>query len=104
MKIILCKEKSIEDEGLRRDYSYRIVEVEGKKGAIKNKMFYGIEVERRDFINGELVNIERDGEKLISSDCEKVKSLFNKAYTYLISPIHFIDIFSNEIDELRFNL
>ena len=104
MKIILCKEKSIEDEGLRRDYSYRILEVEGRKGVVKNKMFYGIEVERRDFINGELVNIERDGEELISSDRDKVQNIFNKAYTYLISPIHFIEIFSNEIDELRFNL
>ncbi|MCM1988467.1 DUF6514 family protein [Oceanirhabdus seepicola] len=104
MKIILSKEKSVEDEGLRRDYCYRIVEVEGRKGIVKNKMFYGIEIERRDFINGELVNIERDGEELISSDRDKVLNIFNKAYTYLISPIHFIEIFSNEIDELRFNL
>jgi len=104
MKIILCKEKSIEDEGLRRDYSYRVVEIEGRRGVVNNKMFYGIEVERRDFIDGELVNIERDGEELISSDRERVLNILNKAYTYLISPIHFIEIFSNEIDELRFNL
>lgn len=101
MKIILSKEKSICDEGITRDYSYRITETDKKIGDLK---FFGIEIERRDYLDGALKTIQRDGEKIISPDYDFVENILNRAYENVVSPIHFIEIFGEDIDKEYFKL
>lgn len=60
---------------------------------------YGIEIERQDVVNGELVNIERDCVKNISPDRDKVHNLLELLYNHEVSPIHLIDVIGDYIDE-----
>lgn len=64
-----------------------------------NIQSYGIEVERRDFLNGDLVNIDHDGVKNVSSDRFKVHNLLKILYENIVSPINFIEVIGECIDE-----
>ncbi len=83
-------------------YSYRMT-----KGIIRlpfgeNGMevqSYGIEVERQDIINGVTSNIERDSLKSISPYRHKVHNLLKMLYDNEVSPIHFIDVVGEYVDE-----
>lgn len=95
----LCRSEYIEN--VKYDYSYRVVKnkvtfPEIYKAQIES---YGIEIERRDIVNGCLINIERDCVKNISPDKIKVKSLVEMLYENIVSPIHLIDILGEYIDE-----
>lgn len=60
---------------------------------------YGIEIERQDMINGNVVNIERDCIKSISPKRHKVHNLLKLLYDNNVSPIHLIDVLGEYIDE-----
>lgn len=62
----LCRSEDTKD--MRYDYSYRVVKNKVSFPEIYKVQIesYGIEVERRDIVNGFLVNIERDYVKNIS--------------------------------------
>lgn len=64
-----------------------------------NIQSYGIEVERKDFLNGELINIDHDGVKNVSSDRYKVHNLLKILYENIVSPINFIEVIGECIDE-----
>lgn len=81
-------------DNLRHDYDYRIIET--KYNGVDT---YGIEVERRDFNNDVLVNVERDSIHKISYCLEKVKELLSILYKNEVSPIHLIDIIGDKVDE-----
>lgn len=59
---------------------------------------FGIEVERQDFIEGNVVKIERDFISKISNNEEKVKGLLKLLYNYQVSPIHLVDILGEYVD------
>lgn len=58
-------------DNLRHDYQYRIIET--KYNEVNT---YGIEIERKDFNNDVLINIERNSIEKISYYLEKVRSFF----------------------------
>lgn len=87
----LCKELKVEDKNFK--FSYRLIETD-----FDGKEVYGIEVEREDFINNELTNIERDSVDRISPNKDKVFELVNKLYKFEVSPIHLIDIIGEDVD------
>lgn len=60
---------------------------------------YGIEIERQDVVNGQMVNIERDCVKSISPHRHKVHNLLKLLYDNQVSPVHLIDILGEYIDE-----
>ena len=68
-------------------------------GEFKGRQAYGIEVERQDVIDGDLVNIERDSVNNISTNKEKVKKLFDLVSKNNVSPIHLIDVIGEYVDE-----
>ena len=76
------------------NYSYRLIESDFHRGQA-----YGIEVERQDVIDGNLVNVERDSVKLISPNREKVEFLLDLLKKNNVSPIHLIDIIGEYVDE-----
>ncbi|WP_243449400.1 DUF6514 family protein [Clostridium acetobutylicum] len=59
---------------------------------------YGIEVERKDFVDNKIVNIERDDIKNISVEKEKVHNLMEILYKNVVSPIHFIEVIGSYVD------
>lgn len=95
----LTRSEYIDD--MRCDYSYRVIKnkvafPEIYKAEIQS---YGIEIERRDIVNGILINIERDFVKNISPCKSKVCSLAQMLYSNTVSPLHLIDILGEYIDD-----
>lgn len=81
-------------DNLRHDYQYRIIET--KYNEVNT---YGIEIERKDFNNDVLINIERNSIEKISYYLEKVRELLSILYKNEVSPIHLVDIFGEKVDE-----
>lgn len=74
-------------------YNYRLL-----KESYLNGQAYGIEIERQDFKDGNLINIERDQIKKISSIEEKVNNLLDLIHRNKVSPIHIVDILGEYVD------
>lgn len=74
-------------------YNYRLIKEEYLNGQA-----YGIEVERQDFVEGILVNIERDEIRKISNIKEKVNNLLEIIHKNKVSPIHIVDILGEYVD------
>lgn len=93
MRVIknLCKEVRLEDKSYK--FCYRLIET-----CFKGDVVYGVEVERKDFKESILVNIERDSVNIISPNKEKVEKLVDKLHKYEVSPIHLIDVIGEDID------
>lgn len=87
MKIVknLYKEINLEDKCYK--FCYRLIE-----SCFKGTTVYGIEVERKDFKDSDLINIERDSVDKISPNKDKVEVLVEKLHKYEVSPIHLIDV------------
>lgn len=96
----MIKEIQVGDKTCKYEYMLTKGEVSlSYSSEIMNIQSYGIEVERRDFINGNLVNIDHDGVKNISSDRYKVHNLLKILYENIVSPINFVEIIGECIDE-----
>ena len=81
-------------DNLRHDYQYRIIET--KYNEVNT---YGIEIERKDFNNDVLINIERNSIEKISYYLENVRELLSILYKNEVSPIHLVDIIGEKVDE-----
>ncbi len=57
-----------------------------------------VEVERKDFKDSDLINIERDSVDKISPNKDKVEVLVEKLHKYEVSPIHLIDVIGEDVD------
>ena len=79
-KIININEKEVK-------YIYRMTE-----NNIRNKQAFGIEIERQDFIDGEVINLERDYVRLAADEEKKANDLLVLLFNNLVSPIHLVDI------------
>jgi len=94
--------KKVTDGDVDYNYFYRLV-----KNQITVSMYdeltkvqaYGIEIERQDVTNGEVICIQRDCVQNISPQRHKVKNLIKILYDNSVSPIHMIDILGEYIDE-----
>lgn len=93
MKIIKELTSVLEQEKIRYEYSYKIIETK-----ISEHSLFGIEVERVDYINGKMINIERERIDKISNELVKVEALHKLASSNLVSPIHLIDILGEYAD------
>ena len=59
---------------------------------------FGIEIERQDLVEGNIIQIERDFISKISNKEDKVKDLLKLIYDYQVSPIHLVDILGEYVD------
>lgn len=94
MKIVKNLVSVLETETTKYEYSYRITEVN-----LNKFILFGIEIERVDYINGKMVNIEREAIDKISEDLNKVEELHKLVSDNLVSPIHLIDILGEYADK-----
>ena len=94
--IILKNEKVVESvqDNSRYEYSYRLVKTD-----YRNMVAYGIEIERMDFNDENLINIERECINKISPVYNKVENMVDLLYKYRVSPIHLVDVLGETIDE-----
>ncbi len=89
-----CFNITVEKDDCKMNYFYRMT-----FGKIKDRQAYGIEVERQDIVNGDLVNIERNSINHISTDQAKVKKLFDLISKNNVSPIHLVEVIEEYINE-----
>lgn len=87
MKINKTLSKIINIEENEVKYIYRMTEKR-----IKNRQAFGIEIERQDFNNGEIINLERDSVSLVASEEMKANDILVMLFNNLVSPIHLVDI------------
>lgn len=87
MKINKTLSKIVNIEENEVKYIYRMTEKN-----IKNRQAFGIEIERQDFNNGEIINLERDSVSLVASEEMKANDILVMLFNNLVSPIHLVDI------------
>ena len=68
-------------------YIYRMTEK-----TIRNRQAFGIEIERQDFNDGQVVSLERDYVSLVASEEKKANDILLLLFNNLVSPIHLVDI------------
>ena len=68
-------------------YIYRMTEKN-----IINRQAFGIEIERQDFNDGQVVNLERDYVSLVASEEKRANDILLLLFNNLVSPIHLVDI------------
>ena len=68
-------------------YIYRMTEKN-----IRNRQAFGIEIERQDFNDGQVVSLERDYVSLVASEEKKAHDILLLLFNNLVSPIHLVDI------------
>ncbi|GIM28375.1 hypothetical protein CPJCM30710_10410 [Clostridium polyendosporum] len=82
-------------------YFYKLVRNELRLSIGEDKVkvqTYGIEVERYDISNGNLINTEIEAIASISPQRHKVHNLLKMVYDNGVSPIHLIDILGEYVD------
>lgn len=87
---------------IRHTYYYRLTKSDVKLDLIYdsiNVQAYGIEVERQDVIDGDLVKVVRDSIECISPYRHKVHNLVKMLHENVVSPIHLTYILGEYVDE-----
>lgn len=87
MRIKKSLSKIINIDNKEVKYIYRVTE-----NILKSRQAFGIEIERQDFNNGEIVNLERDAVSIVASEENKANDILMLLFNNLVSPIHLIDI------------
>jgi hypothetical protein len=102
MMVVESLNRSMNREEVTCNYFYRLIKgqaslvINGEKMTVQT---YGIEIERQDVREGEIVNIERDSVSSISPQRHKVHNLLRLLYDHEVSPIHLIDVIGEYVDE-----
>ena len=65
---------------------------------IRNRQAFGIEIERQDFEEGEVINLERDIVDIVASNQRKAEDILMLLFNNLVSPIHLVDIVGEYAD------
>ena len=91
--------KSLSTVVENRAYCYRILKSQfiNLQGNIVQA--YGIEIEKIEMINNEVISIERDMVEYISPILHKVSNLLSKLHSNNVSPIHLTDVIGEYVDD-----
>ena len=93
MRIKKSLSKRVDFDDKESRYIYRIVE-----NSIRNRQAFGIEIERQDFEEGEVINLERDIVDIVASNQRKAEDILMLLFNNLVSPIHLVDIVGEYAD------
>lgn len=102
MNIVDTLNASLVVDGIDHRYEYMISKTDitlFELGVKKEVQSYGIVVERRDIAGGKVISLERDSVENVSPQRHKVQALAKLLCENLVSPINFIDIIGEYIDE-----
>jgi hypothetical protein len=84
------------------NYWYRLVRgqvslsISGDKVLVQT---YGVEIERQDHLNGNVINIERDCISTISPQRYKIHNLLKMLYDNQVSPVHLVEVLGEYVDK-----
>ncbi|VYU59585.1 hypothetical protein [Clostridium tertium] len=93
MKVVNSLYTSLKNEDKEIKYLYRLTEESYRDGQA-----FGIEVERQDIVDGNVITIERDYIGKISTIEDKVRELLSLIHNYQVSPVHLVDILGEYVD------
>ncbi|WP_066896263.1 DUF6514 family protein [Clostridium nigeriense] len=93
MYIVNSLYSNVQNDGKESRYFFRMF----KENFLDGQAF-GIEIERQDLVEGNIIQIERDFISKISNKEDKVKDLLKLIYDYQVSPIHLVDILGEYVD------
>lgn len=102
MNIVDILSKSITNDDIEYEYEYRITKSDiflYNYGVNGNVQSYGIEIERKDIVDGKIINMERDCISNISPQRHKVQQLTKLLYDNGVSPINAVEILGDYVDE-----
>lgn len=102
MNIVDTLSKIVLADGIEYRYEYRITRANillSEYGINKEVQSYGLEVERRDLVDEKVINIERDNVVNISPQRHKVQGLAKLLYDNVVSPVNFIEVVGENIDD-----
>lgn len=102
MNIVDTLSKKIVSDGVEYRYEYRITKATillSEYGINREVQSYGIEVERKDLVDEKVINIEREIVKNISPQRHKVQELTKLLADNLVSPVNFIEVIGENIDD-----
>lgn len=94
MLVIESMKKKVENKELNCKYFYRLT-----KRNFEGNEFYGIEIERQDFKENKLINLERENVNYVDTEKNKAVELLNTLYVNDVSPIHLVDIIGEYSDK-----
>ena len=86
---------------IRHVYFYRLLKSNftmSSENNIIEVQSYGIEIERQDMVNEELVSIVREDIINVSSQRHKVHNLLKLLHDNIVSPIHLVDVIGEYVD------
>ena len=87
MKIRKSLSKIINIDDKEVKYIYRVIE-----SKLKGVQAFGIEVERQDLNNGQVINLERDSVNIVATKEKNANEILMLLFNNIVSPIHLVDI------------
>lgn len=107
MKIVESFKKTLTIGETTYNYDYRLTRNDSMiiSGRIVNLQTYGIEIERQDYCDNTVTNIERESILFISPQRHKVHNLLKLVFENEVSPLHLVEVLGEYVDEysLDFN-
>lgn len=95
MLVVESMKKKVINEELNCEYFYKLT-----KSSFEGNNFYGVEIERQDFKEEKLINIERENINYVEINKSKALELLNTLWANEVSPIHLIDIVGEYSDQI----
>ncbi|WP_010294759.1 DUF6514 family protein [Clostridium senegalense] len=102
MVIVESLKNVVEIDNVKYEYVYKLLESDYnfKNNEKCNSLkAYGIEVERKDTVKGQVVSNYKDFVRYISPKKEKVTEIIELLNNNIVSPIHLIDVIGEYVDE-----
>ena len=102
MKQIVNLERILEEGSKKYKYNYILTKndlsVSVEDGCVEVPA-YGIIVEKENYINGELIGIDKDSIENISPYRHKVQEMLKLLYENVVSPVHLVDVLGEKVDK-----
>lgn len=101
MSILKIIKNIVDCDEIVYEYSYHLIETHFNQNINDRKDIktYGIEVGRKDIINGQEVSSIKESIKYISPYKNKVDDLINMLHEHCVSPIHLVEVIGEYVDE-----
>lgn len=102
MVIIESFKKIVEVDNVEYEYVYKLLESDynfTKNEKTSSLKAYGIEIEGKNIVKGEVRSNYKDFIKYISPNKEKVVKIIELLNNNTVSPIHLIDVIGEYVDE-----
>lgn len=102
MKQIVNLERILEEGSKKYKYNYILTKNDlsvSTGDSCAEVPAYGIMVEKENYINGELIGVDKDSIEHISPYRHKVQEMLKLLYENVVSPVHLVDVIGEKVDK-----